>query len=219
MLTQFDYELYPNDCEVVEIPLHNQFVYLIQKNGSTSLRFEIDEHKLNVIRNEDIKNLQYIDIYIRSPFERYLSGVNTYIQHLLVDQPHLDRDTCIWFATQYNFLNRHYLSQFLWIINLSRYINSDCKINLRKFNELSRITKHKKSAGIVPATEEFNNHIKSMINSDLQLWMFLDQMLEDMCGTSLTFDEIIEKVKSHPSGCYQILTSRFIEVAKKITLS
>lgn len=219
MLTQFDYELYPTDCEVVEIPLHNQFVYLIQKNGSTSLRFEIDEHKLNVIQNEDIKNLQHIDIYIRSPMERYLSGVNTYIQHLSVDQPQLDRDTCIWFATQYNFLNRHYLPQFLWIINLSRYINPDCKLRLKKLSDLSKITKHKKRAGIIPASDELNNQIKSMINSDLQVWMFLDQMLEDMCGTSLTFDEIIGKLKSHPSGCYQILTSRFTEVAKKIKLS
>jgi hypothetical protein len=219
MLTQFDYELYPDDCEVVEIPLHNQFVYLIQKNGSTSLRNDIKEQNLRIIRNQDIKNLSNVDVYIRSPFERYLSGVNTYIQHLQRDNPQLDQYTCMWFATQYNFLNRHYLSQFLWIANLSRYINADCNITLRKFSEISIITKHKKRAGISPATEEFNKQIKSMINSNLQLWMFLDQMLEDMCGTSLTFDEIIKKVKSHPSGCYQILTSRFIEVAKKITVS
>ena len=38
MKTSLDAELFPNLCEVVEIPLHNQWVYLIQKNGNSSLR-------------------------------------------------------------------------------------------------------------------------------------------------------------------------------------
>ena len=34
MQTALDIELFPDLCEVVEMPLHNQWVYLIQKNGN-----------------------------------------------------------------------------------------------------------------------------------------------------------------------------------------
>src|SRR5210317_1138681 len=115
MLTQFDTELFPNDCEVVEMLSHNQFVYLIQKNGSSSLRREIRDNNLKVYSNHEIADLDNIDVYIRDPQQRYISGVNTYIQQLIRDHPHLDPSTCIWFATRYNFLNRHYLPQFLWL--------------------------------------------------------------------------------------------------------
>ena len=219
MLTQFDNELYPDDCEVVEIPLHNQFVYLIQKNGSSSLRKDITTQRLKVFKNQEIYQLSSVDVYIRNPMQRYLSGVNTYVQHLQRDYPQLDQETCVWFATRYNFLNRHYLPQFLWLINLGRFLSPTCKINLRKFSDISKITKHNSRAGITPATIEFNKKIKSLINTDLQLWLFIDQMLIDMCNSTYTFDEIMQTLKSHPNESYQTLTSRFVEIAKKITMS
>lgn len=216
MLTQFDNELYPNDCEVVEMPSHNQYVYLIQKNGSTSLRREIQDNNLKVYSNQKISSLDTIDVYIRNPKVRYISGVNTYIQHLQRDYPELDSNTCLWFATRYNFLNRHYLPQFLWLVNLARFCNEDARIRLRKFNDLANITKHNKDAGITKPSTEFVEKILNNTSQDMLLWWFLDQMLLDLSGTSLTFKEIIKHMQSHPSGVYNTFTQRFSEVAKTI---
>ena len=216
MLTQFDSELYPNDCGVVEIPSHNQFVYLVQKNGSSSLRREIRDNNLKVYTNEEISSLNTVDVYIRNPQKRYISGVNTYVQFLLRDYPNLDLDTCVWFATRYNFLNRHYLPQFLWLVNLSRFLKPSAQIRLRKFKDLTNITKHNKDAGIVKPTEQFVQQILDNTNNNMQLWWFVDQMLEDLAGKSLTFQDIVKHIQSHPSGVYNTFTQRFEEIAKTL---
>ena len=216
MLTQFDTELFPNDCEVVEMLSHNQFVYLIQKNGSSSLRREVRDNNLKVYSNHEIVDLDTIDVYIRDPQQRYISGVNTYIQQLIMDHPYLDPDTCTWFATRYNFLNRHYLPQFLWLVNLSRFLKASTQIRLRNFQDIGNITKHNKDAGIVKPSTDFVNTLLSNTKEDMRLWWFLDQMLQDMSGRSLTFQEIIEYVKQHPSGVYNTFTQRLSEIAKTL---
>lgn len=216
MLTQFDTELYPNDCEVVEMLSHNQFVYLIQKNGSSSLRREIRDNNLKVYRNQEISELDTIDVYIRDPKQRYISGVNTYIQFLNRDYPHLDTDTCIWFATRYNFLNRHYLPQFLWLVNLSRFCRAETKICLRNFKDIANITKHNNDAGITKPSTEFVEKVLANTSEDMSLWWFLDQMLQDLNGTSLTFRQITEHIQAHPSGVYYTFTQRFSEIAKTL---
>lgn len=216
MLTQFDTELFPNDCEVVEMLPHNQFVYLIQKNGSSSLRREIRDNNFKVYRNQDIADLDTIDVYIRDPQQRYISGVNTYIQFLNRDYPQLDTDTCIWFATRYNFLNRHYLPQFLWLVNLSRFCNVDAKLRLRNFQDIANITKHNSDAGITKPSNDFVQKVLANTDEDIKLWWFLDQMLQDLNGANLTFRQVIEHVKQHPSGVYDIFTERFREIAKTL---
>ena len=112
MRTALDTELFPKLCEVVEIPLHNQWIYLIQKNGNSSLRIQQSRDNLAVFTNDEISALDYVDVYIRNPQARYVSGINTYLQHLQRDHPELDYSTAFWFARRYKFINTHYLPQF-----------------------------------------------------------------------------------------------------------
>lgn len=219
MLIQLDHELFPNDCEVVEIPEFKQYVYLIQKNASTSLRRQATENQDNIYINSDIKELKFVDLYIRDPLERYLSGINTYLQHLKRDNSELDSDTCLWFATRYNFLNRHYMPQILWVINLSRYLADDTILRFRKFNEVKNLTSYNIKAGITPADQKFEQKVKQMMQSDLELYLFLDQMLLDFSGQEFTFNTLKHKLQTHPSDCYTSVIERFVEIAKKITLS
>jgi hypothetical protein len=100
MRTALDTELFPDLCEVVEMPLHNQCVYLIQKNGNSSLRLQQTRDNLAVFTNDEISALDHVDVYIRNPRARYVSGVNTYLQHLQRDHPELDSSTAFWFAKQ-----------------------------------------------------------------------------------------------------------------------
>ena len=198
MLTALDQELFPKLCEVVAMPLHNQWIYLIQKNGSSSLRLEQERNNLDVFCNEQISTLDFVDVYIRNPKARYVSGVNTYLQHLLRDHPELDVETAFWFAKRYKFLNTHYLPQFHWLANLSRYLKLNAKIRIRDLREFDKVTNFKDRALIDPPGQDF---VKKLLtdNSSMELWWYLDQILLELAGNQLTWHEILDHYKvNHP---------------------
>jgi hypothetical protein len=191
MRTALDTELFPDLCEVVEMPLHNQCVYLIQKNGNSSLRLQQARDNLAVFTNDEISALDHVDVYIRNPRARYVSGVNTYLQHLQRNHPELDSATAFWFAKRYKFLNTHYLPQFHWLANLARYLRSDAKIRIRDFRDFDKITNIRSRAEIVPPTTEFIDRLLTD-NTDLELWLYLDQILLDLAGQEFTWSELLD---------------------------
>lgn len=198
MLTALDKELFPKLCEVVHVPLHNQWIYLIQKNGSSSVRLQQEQNNLEILCNEAISKLDFVDVYIRNPRARYVSGVNTYLQHLSRDHPELDIDTAFWFAKRYKFLNTHYLPQFHWLANLSQYLNSSTKIRLRDLKTLGAVTAFQDRAKINPPSLTFVN---KLLDNDpaLELWLYLDQILLDLAGQEFTWPELVNYYKINHS--------------------
>lgn len=192
MRTALDTELFPDLCEVVEMPLHNQCVFLIQKNGNSSLKAQQARDNLAVFTNDEILALDYVDVYIRNPRDRYVSGVNTYLQHLQRDYPELDLSTAFWFAKRYKFLNTHYLPQFYWLANLSQYLRNDTKIRFRKLQDLKQITKFDSGPReiIKPSAEFVETLFKD--DSSIELWLFLDQILLDLAGQQLTWQQVLD---------------------------
>ena len=200
MRTALDTELFPKLCEVVDIPLHNQWVYLIQKNGNTSLRIQQLRDNLTVFTNDEISALDYVDVYIRDPRARYVSGVNTYLQHLQRDHPELDYSTAFWFAQRYKFLNTHYLPQFHWLANLSQYLRTDTKIRFRNFQDFDKITDvHQEPPGVTKPTKEFSKELLDN-DTDLELWLFLDQILLELAGCEMTWPEVIQYYQKNHSN-------------------
>lgn len=205
MRTALDTELFPELCEVVHVPLHNQWVYLIQKNGSSSLRIQQKRDNLAVFTNDKVSALDYVDVYIRSPRARYVSGVNTYLQHLQRDHPELDYSTAFWFAQRYKFLNTHYLPQFYWIANLSRYLRDDTKIRIRNFQDFFKITDVHEAAGITVPTKEFVQKLFQN-NKSIEIWLYLDQILLDLVDKELTWNELLEHYQiNHPDVIAHVL--------------
>ena len=191
MRTALDIELFPNNCEVMEMSLHNQWVYLIQKNGNSSLHLQQTQDNLIKFTNEEILALDYVDTYIRNPRARYVSGVNTYLQFLQRDNPELDSSTAFWFAKRYKFLNTHYLPQFFWLANLARYMHGDAKIRIRDFRDFGTITDFNKTpVGLTAPSKEFID--KLLTDNDLELWFYLDQILLNLAGEQFTWTELIE---------------------------
>jgi hypothetical protein len=191
MRTALDTELFPDLCEVVAMPLHNQWVYLIQKNGNSSLRLQQARDNLAVFTNNEISALDYVDVYIRNPRARYVSGVNTYLQHLQRDHPELDLPTAFWFAKRYKFLNTHYLPQFHWLANLARYLRGDAKIRIRNFKDFGAITDFKSRAEVTPPSQDFVTMLLKE-NHGIELWLYLDQILLELAGQEFTWTELIE---------------------------
>jgi hypothetical protein len=206
MRTALDTELFPELCEVVEMPLHNQWVYLIQKNGSSSLRIQQSRDNLAVFTNDKISSLDYVDVYVRNPRARYVSGINTYLQHLQRDHPELDYSTAFWFARRYKFLNTHYLPQFYWIANVSRYLRKDTKIRLRNFKDFGQITDlNLKPKAVTSPTKQF---VEMLFKDDpnIEFWLYLDQILLDLVGQELTWPQLIEYYQhKHPDIIKHVL--------------
>jgi hypothetical protein len=159
-----------------------------------------------VFANNEISALDCVDVYIRNPRARYVSGVNTYLQHLQRDHPELDYLTAFWFARRYKFLNTHYLPQFYWIANLSTYLRKDTKIRLRNFKNFSQITDlNLKPKAVTSPTKQF---VEMLFKDDanIELWLYLDQILLDLADQELTWLQLIDHYQhNHPDIIKHVL--------------
>lgn len=216
MLTQFDNKLYPNDCEVAEMPLLNQYIFLIQKNASTSLRSHCRKNNLKIYCNQELSQLDTVDVYIRDGKQRFVSGANTFLHYLLRDNPTLDKKTCEWFIKNYLFLNTHYLPQFLWLVNMSRYISDECKIRLHLFEDFNATSLRREPDGVNNATKKFVERI--LDNSSLELYFYADQILRDLAGSSLRWPELVQHYKNNHKACFDLITSRLLDISKRLNV-
>ena len=107
MLSHLDRMLFPDRCEVIEIIPSQRYVYIIFKNGYSSFNSFKIKNPCRILINQQIQKLNSIDIIIRDPQDRLTSGINTFIQHTIRDNPALNSDTVEWLALNYTSLNRH----------------------------------------------------------------------------------------------------------------
>jgi len=215
MLSEIDSILFSDDCEVVSLPLHSQWVYLIQKNGTSSLRNLQEKYNLSRLANQQIRQLDFVDVYIRDAQDRYVSGVNTYLQYLKRDHPELDQSTAFWFAKQYKFLNRHYVPQFHWLLNLSRYLSPHTKLRIRDFKDFGSIVEDHDRADIIPSNDEFRQKLLSN-NTGLELWLFLDQILLDLAGSEMTWSELLDHYQTKHTTTFDLVCNRFNLISKSV---
>lgn len=191
MFATIDQYLFPEDCVVLEIVPHNRYIYPIFKNGSSSV---CTDDKFRQLTIEEIKNLEVIEVYVRDPHDRFLSGVQTFIKNL---GPELDKKTILFFVERYLYLNRHYCPQVYWLLNLSRY--TDAKFCLRPWTELGSITTAKKNVSIPDSSIKayFEN------NTKVQFFNEMDEVLTvNLINQVVTIEDIIETLKVHYGDVY-----------------
>jgi hypothetical protein len=193
MLSYLDPILFPDECEVLEIGFGN-FVYPIFKNGSSSLRGDNPV----VINKYKIKAIVNINVYLREPFERYISGVQTYLRH----NPHLDRATALTMIDQYLFLNRHFALQFHWLVNLNRFY--DGYLTFKSIDELGDITDNtfntlERDQSIV---DYFSN------NAKLLFYLELDKALLEFVGKTVKFKDVLVHIHAFYPDLYDEVIKR-----------
>ena len=189
-----DLELFPNSCEVLEIVPHKHYIYPIFKNGSSSLLAA----GYNVVDTSKLQSLTNIDIFVRNPHERFLSGVQTYLTKL---DNTIDKKTALYFIKNYLYLNRHFCPQLFWLINLQRF--TQAKLTIRPLSELNTITSFTKNASIV------DEEIKEYFANDSKLLFYneIDEVLTfNLIGQTVTFNNIMEELKSK---YYELYTETF----------
>lgn len=199
MLSYLDPLLFPDEILVIELT-KNRYVYPIFKNGSSSL-FETAERTLGI---ERIAQLGHIEVFVREPFERYVSGVQTYLRM----NPHLDRATALSMIDEYLFLNRHFTLQFHWIVNLARF-NPKIWMTFKPMEELNSATDLTWNALTRDET------LLEYFNDNRKLWFYLqlDKVLtEDFIGQSATITMILAHIKVKYPGLYEETIERTQEL-------
>ena len=202
MLSHLDRILYPTRCEVIEIVPSQRYVFPIFKNGSSSLNVWSESKRVRILFNQQIKNLSTIDVIIRDPESRLVSGINTYIQLVLRDNPELDPATVEWFAINHFWLNRHYGSQFSWLLSLARYLDHSAHIRFFPMSEIQNITQsHRFPRGIDPVSPDLAIRIQH--NNHAEIYQRLDRALFDLIGNSHTWKETLQYLQQKDKVAYE----------------
>jgi hypothetical protein len=201
MLSRIDDFIFPNRCEVIEIIPSQRYIYPIFKNGSSSLYKYAMLQQCKILINQQINKVDTIDVIIRNPVERFVSGINTFVYNTKISNPTLDIDTIIYFAETYLFLNRHYCPQLSWLINLSKYTKKEAKLCINGMEMVSKYT----VLHIKPPEENLltTTVIERLTNNvHNEMYIRLDNLLLDLIGKELTFTEILEYIKTHDVFAY-----------------
>lgn len=217
MFCNLDTVIFPDSCEVIEIVPSQLYVFPIFKNGSSSLNQARTTKKWKTITNEDISEIQTpITVFLRDPRDRFISGVNTYLQHLKKDHPTLDDTTIMWFVNQYLFLNRHYSPQFFWLINLAKY-HPEVILQLENMDRILELTELSSRAEIIPPNEKFLEQIKDFDWHSLELYFYLDQIILNQIGQQITFQELLHTVKTKHSTLYDLIFKKSINITNALS--
>jgi hypothetical protein len=197
MLSQLDNIIFPDRCDVLEIVPSQRYVYPIYKNGSSSLY----SSGFRLVNNDELKHIPVIDIYVRNPYDRFVTGVNTFLKH----NSKLDRETALHFVTNYLFLNRHFCPQFYWLVNLQRY--TDAKIKINPIESLAEVTSLKYNV-----TED--SKLDEILSTDkLHFYLSIDKVLtEDLLGKTVPFNLILNTIKHRYTEIYNEIIQRSIDV-------
>lgn len=198
MLNEIDKTIFPDSCEVFRLGASQHLIYPIMKNGSSNFRHAINSGRKKdwqILTKDELLNIsQPLVTFIRNPKERFISGVNTYVQHLQRDNPSLDFKTILWFVENYLFLNRHYCPQFFWLINLAKNTSPDVCVALKSMSDINQYTDVFFDADVDPASDEMLRIIDHFDWNKLELYFYLDQILVNMIGNIVSYREIIEQI-------------------------
>ena len=157
------------------------------------------------VPEQDIAKIESpITVFVRDPKDRFVSGVNTFVQHLNKTYPSLDTDTILFFVDNYSFLNRHYTPQFFWLLNLSRY-SPDALVTFRSLLDIDSLTDIHSHAEVEPPSEEFLSKITKFNWSKLQLYFYLDQILVDHVGQTMSIKDLLQYVKTDHPQLYELV--------------
>lgn len=204
MFNPIDNNLFPENCAVIEIA-DNRFVYPIFKNGSTALREYALRNQCRVLMNHQIKNISTVEVFVRDPLTRFVSGANTVVEFVMRDNPELDRTTVKFFVKNFLFLNRHYSPQIYWLINLARFSNVNLKLTFKDYQDIRLILDEDQAPLItqkVFTAEEIQNDplIKGYIE--------LDSVLVESIGQTLTFSELTDRIRLQAPTVYTTIFNK-----------
>jgi hypothetical protein len=123
------------DCEVLDFG-NGKFFYPIFKNGRSSLRCYARQNNLQQFTNKEILQLKNkkITVFLRSPKERFVSGVYTFFY---LNNNQIVDDLILKKIESNSIIDRHFAPQFVWLLHLYKYFKGT--IEIRSVEELLQL--------------------------------------------------------------------------------
>lgn len=180
-------KVFTTDCKIIILE-NGSAVYPIFKNGQTSLINYAQEKKLKVLKNQQIKNIKKVKVFLRDPLERFISGVHTVIELEKISNvgEFLKNVEC--FKTY----NRHFIPQFYWLLHLSKY----CKgvVELAAINELYDLIPNRNK----PFVNALDKHRKKQILSiNNKAYIDIDRsLMKKYMERNIKLEKIIKEFKN-----------------------
>lgn len=147
MLTHWN-KLLNTDCTVVDIGPHT--VYPIFRVGFTTLSSVCERKYVN----KQIAECKHIDVMIRDPGDRFVSGINEYSR-----QNNLDVEETWKLVEQGKLVDRHFAPQYMWLLHLYKFYKGT--VTILPFDHIKQITSvHQRKNDInkpVPLLKSFLN--------------------------------------------------------------
>lgn len=211
MFCEIDNIIFPNSCEVIQVTSQH-YVFPIFKCGRSSLVQTMEEKGWTFVPTDEISNIEYpVTVFLREPRDRFLSGVNTYLQHLESEGNDLDQHTVLYFVNRYLFLNRHYAPQFFWMLNLARYAPADVLINFQNMENIKQLTHRHSHAEVLALTDSLKSKIDSFDWSKLELYFYLDNILLGYIGQTVPLSKVIADIQQH-TDLYELVFNNSLDI-------
>ena len=200
MLSYIDPIIFPDRCDVLEIVPSQRYVFPIFKNASSSLYMS----GYRVLSPNELTTVDTIEVYVRDPLERFISGAQTYLRNL---DPKLDKETALYFVEQYLFLDRHYCPQFHWLLNLQRF--SSAQLTIKPLDSIAEITT------IYDNAKDKDQELAARFsaNPKINYYLQIDKILtEDLIGQTVSFTEIVTALKNKYPEVYRDIIQRNVDL-------
>ena len=165
-------KLLNTDCVVLDIGDH--VIYPIFRVGSSSLMAAADKK----YTNQQIAKCKHIDILIRDPGDRFVSGLNEYCR-----QNNLDVKETWKLVEQGRLVDRHFAPQYMWLLHLYKFYKGT--VTLKPFKHIKKITNR----------HEHNNKIKEVYVPLLKKFVEVDYELMEHYNKMIELGELVKGLK------------------------
>jgi len=155
------------------------YVFPIFKNGHSSIVNYADANKCKWLFNEQCNRTNSITVFLRKPFERFMSGVHTFVEHerrkLLAqvysqnknvkDFLSFDSESIFEKIDAAKISNEHFMSQYEWLQRLHRFYNGI--VILKTVDHLQQLIVNRDGPNIPKLTHDRRERIKKInVNLD-----------------------------------------------------
>jgi len=189
----------------IRVDEHNNYYFSIRKCGSRTLTTSTRLYCNN------LKEIDNITIYVREPYGRFLSGVDTLnsiytgnITDLTVFKEHLmnvynkclflDEHNLIEYLDKHLFIESHTFLQFHWIFQLILQLKHDTLLTFKDLSDMNKITNA--HIGVHNNKYQFNDRFKN--NAQLKYYMQYDDMIMKYCvNKTVSIQYLFDILKRH----------------------
>jgi len=172
------------------VEIKGAFIFPIFKNGKSSIEYYAKENNCEWLFDGQCKRAASITVFLRNPTERFISGVHSFVEFERRKNKKVDYDTMLYAIENLGVVNEHFLPQYFWLENLSKYFQGELVI--KSVEDLYAFIPNRNAPAIPKITEEQKNKISKIQYRDLKYDNFL---FASCIGLKIPLNELLKKAK------------------------